>query len=106
MTDQGKLVTRERVVEVELSRVFFDDPDGDYVSWHAEWALRDSSSATEDGSEDLAELVAAVLENLRPLAGHYALRLEWTLGGDEPDGATVSDAVARLGVRLPVEVAA
>jgi hypothetical protein len=43
-----------QVLEVELNRYVFDDPAD--VSWHATWGLRDDGVATEDSSEDLAEL--------------------------------------------------
>lgn len=98
---------RERVVEVELNRtVFDDDPDDVYVSWHAEWGLRDDSTGTEDSSEDLAELVAAVLEDLRPMTDRYTVRLEWTVDGDPPEGTTIEAEIAGLGVQLPNEVVA
>jgi hypothetical protein len=51
-------VKQDRVVEVEPNRIVFDDDPAEvYVSWHAEWGLRDSSVSTEDSSEDLAALV-------------------------------------------------
>ncbi|WP_409496734.1 hypothetical protein [Amycolatopsis sp. cmx-11-12] len=80
----------ERVIDIELYRTVFNDPGETYVSWGAEWGLRDDSVGTEDSSED----VAAVLEDLRLLADCYTVRLEWQLGGDPPEGKTVADAVA------------
>jgi hypothetical protein len=99
-------VKQDRVVEVELNRmVFDDDPAEVYVSWHAEWGLRDSSVGTEDSSEDLAALVESVLSDQRSMTDRYIVRLEWTLGGDPPEGETVDEAVVELGVRLPEVVA-
>lgn len=94
-------VKRERVVDIELYRTVFDDPGETYVSWGAEWGLRDDSVGTEDSNENLAELIDAILEDLRPLAERYTLRLEWDLDGDPPEGKTVADAVAEWGVTLP-----
>jgi hypothetical protein len=86
----------------ELNRmVFDDDPAEVYVSWHAEWGLRDSSV----GSEDLAALAESVLSDQRSMTDRYIVRLEWTLSGDPPDGETVDEAVVELGVRLPEVVA-
>ncbi|WP_410646522.1 hypothetical protein [Amycolatopsis sp. cmx-4-54] len=93
---------REQVVDIELYRlVIAYSPAEVEVSWSAEWGLRDDGIGTEDSSEDLAELVAAVLEDLRPLAERRTLRLEWELGGDPPKGTTLEDAVAEWGVTLP-----
>uniref|UniRef100_UPI003F496B6E hypothetical protein n=1 Tax=Amycolatopsis sp. CA-096443 TaxID=3239919 RepID=UPI003F496B6E len=93
---------RERVVDIELYRlVIAYSPAEVEVSWSAEWGLRDDGIGTEDSSEDLAELVDAVLEDLRPLAERYTLRLEWELGGDPPKGKTLEEAVAEWGVTLP-----
>lgn len=95
---------QERVVEVELNRmVFDDDPTDTYVSWHAEWGLRDSDVGTEDSSEDLAELVEAVLVDVRSMTDRYPVRLEWTVGGDPPEGTTIEAEIGELGVRLPEE---
>jgi hypothetical protein len=86
----------------ELNRmVFDDDPAEVYVSWHAEWGLRDSSV----GSEDLAALAESVLSDQRSMTDRYIVRLQWTLSGDPPDGETVDEAVVELGVRLPEVVA-
>lgn len=101
------MVKREQVVEVELNRMVFDtDPADTYVSWHAEWGLPDDSVGIEDSSEDLAELVAGVLEDLRPMAERHTVRLEWTIGGDRPDSTTIEAEIAGLGVQLPHEVLA
>jgi hypothetical protein len=65
-------VKQDRVVEV-----FDDDPAEVYVSWHAEWGLRDRFVSTEDSSEDLAALVESVLSDLRSMTDRYIVRLEW-----------------------------
>ncbi|UKD50938.1 hypothetical protein L3Q65_01180 (plasmid) [Amycolatopsis sp. FU40] len=93
-------VNQERAVEIDLYRTVSDDPGDASVSWDAEWGLSDDS-VTEDCSEDLAELVDAIVENLRPLAERCALRLEWDLYGDPPEGKTLKDAVAECKVTLP-----
>lgn len=93
---------RERVVDIELYRlVIAYGPAEIEVSWSAEWGLRDDGIGTEDSNENLAELVEAVLEDLRPLSERYTLRLEWELGGDPPKGKTLEDAVAERDVTLP-----
>ncbi|SFW11459.1 hypothetical protein [Amycolatopsis australiensis] len=103
----GTAAKRERIIDVELNRTLFDDDPADvYVSWHAEWGIRDDSTGTEDSSEDLAELVAAVLEDLRSMAEHNTVRVEWTIGGDPPEGSTIEAEIAALGVTLPNEVTA
>lgn len=95
------LPKRELIIDVELHRGMHDDSYGIYVSWYAEWGVRDDSSGVEDSSEDLAELVEGILEDARRWADRYSVRLVWTLEGDEPDGKTIADAVAELGVTLP-----
>jgi hypothetical protein len=103
----GAAVKRERIIDVELNRTLFDDDPADVcVSWHAEWGIRDDSVGTEDSSENLAELVAAVLEDLRSMAERYTVRVEWTVSGDPPEGSTVEAEIASLGVALPTEVVA
>lgn len=93
---------QQRVVEIELNRmVFNDDPADTYVTWHAEWGLRGDDVGIEDSNDDLAELVSSVLQDLRQRAERDTLRLEWELGGDPPTGKTVADAVADGGVQLP-----
>jgi hypothetical protein len=38
-------VKRERTIDVELNRTRFDDDQADiYVSWHAEWGIRDDGA--------------------------------------------------------------
>lgn len=92
-------------MEVELNRTVSDgDPTGTYVSWHAEWGLPGSNSATEDSRDDLAELVAAVLRNVQGMTDRCTVRLEWTIGGDAPEGSTIEAEIAELGVELPGQV--
>ncbi|MBE8519252.1 hypothetical protein ILP97_17315 [Amycolatopsis sp. H6(2020)] len=91
-----------RVVEVQLYRGVDDsDPDDLFVSWGAEWSVRGSSEGVEDNDEDLTVLVQNILEDLRPMAQRFTMRLEWTLGGTPPEGMTVAEAVAETGVTLP-----
>lgn len=89
------------MVDIELYRTVFDDPGETYVSWGAEWGLRDDSVGVEDSNENLADLVADILEDLRSWTDRYSLRLEWDLSGDPPDNGTVADAVAEWNVTLP-----
>lgn len=92
----------QRVIDIELHRVVFDDDPADtYVSWHAEWGLRGSSSGTEHSSEDLTELVTSVTNDARRMYDRSTLHLEWALDGDAPAGQTVADAVAECDVQLP-----
>lgn len=93
----------ERVVEVELNRTVIDDGPGEAeVWWCAVWGLRGDSSGTEDSSDDLAGLVAAIINDLQlGLGSRYVIRLDWMIGGDPPDGERVEDAITELGVRLP-----
>ena len=74
--------------------VFDDDPADTYVSWHAEWGLRDSS-------EDLAVLVESVLSDVRSMTDRCTVRLEWIVDGDPPEGKTIADVITELGVQLP-----
>ncbi|WIX76641.1 hypothetical protein QRX50_35030 [Amycolatopsis carbonis] len=91
-----------RVVEVVLRRGVDDsDPDDPYISWGAEWAVRDSSEGVEDQEEDLAVLVQHIVEDLQAMAQRYTVRLEWTLEGDPSEGMTIAEAVAAAGVTLP-----
>jgi hypothetical protein len=93
---------QELVIEVELNRIVLDDDPTDiYVAWHAEWGIRDGSMGIEESSEDVAELVACVLSDLRPMTDDYAMKLEWIVGGNPPSGKTVREEIADLSVRLP-----
>ncbi|QYN41108.1 hypothetical protein K1T35_48080 (plasmid) [Pseudonocardia sp. DSM 110487] len=96
---------QEQLFEVELQRIVVDDPE-DPVSWAAEWAPAGSVEATEDNTEDLADLVGAILRDVRDLAQQSGtpVRIEWLLVGDAPAGATVDAAVAAEGVTLPERV--
>lgn len=94
-----------RVVEVELFRSVDDsDPDDLYVSWGAEWGVRESGEGAEDDDKDLAVLVHNLLDELRPVTAHCAVQLEWTFGGLPPEGMTIADAVAETSVTLPTAV--
>jgi hypothetical protein len=97
------MVGREMVYEVELHRVFFPDDPEEPVSWSAEWAPQGSAGATEDNTEDLADLVAAIVDEIRAVARRQnrPVRVDWQLYGDAPAGGTVADAVAAEGVTLP-----
>lgn len=35
------------------------------------------------------------------MTDRHAIRLSWTVGGDPPEGKTVEDAIAELGLQLP-----
>jgi hypothetical protein len=97
---------REKVFEVEVQRVFFEEDPDEPVSWAAEWAPQGSSSATEDNTEDLADLVAAIVHDARAAARRHGcpVRIGWRLVGDAPPGGTVADAVIAEGVTLPERV--
>lgn len=91
---------RPAVLDVEVGR--YDDPDDlDYVGWSAEWGLRGSSSGTEHASDNLQEVVDAVVDEAQELSARYELWIEWSLSGDEPEGKTLNEAVADAGVTLP-----
>lgn len=92
-----------RVLEVALDRIVVDDAaDPDPVSWSAAWGLREDSVGHEDSSENLPELIEAILDDARTSWGQrYELRIEWIVGGDAPEGQTVDDAVAATGSTLP-----
>ncbi|MGH8420787.1 MAG: hypothetical protein ACRER3_00335 [Pseudomonas fluorescens] len=97
---------RNRIIDIQLSRIVLDDdPDDIYVAWAAEWGIRDDREGTEDNSQDLTQLVEWIRADLRPMAERYELKLEWFVGGDAPEGKTVWDEIARLGVQLPSTVA-
>jgi hypothetical protein len=66
--------------------------------------VRDSGEGTEDTGADLAVLVRDILDDLRPRAERFTVRLEWTLGGTPPEGTTIAGAVAKTGVTLPKTV--
>jgi hypothetical protein len=87
------------VVDVHLYRI--EDEDGPYVSWHAEWALRDSDIGIEESGEDLRELVSAVVADVRGWSLPRDLTLEWEIEGDVPAGKTPEDMVTEAGVTLP-----
>jgi len=92
------------VLEVELDRCA-DPDDPTYISWMAEWGLRDDSMGVGDSNEDLADLVAKIVEDARhSWSDRFDLSIEWTLDGDAPPGGTVADAVAAAGVTLPPKV--
>ncbi|MDT8913631.1 hypothetical protein [Amycolatopsis sp. PS_44_ISF1] len=74
------------------------------MSWTAEWGIRDDSPGVEQGSENLGELVAVILDDLRSRACHSIIRLEWTFEGDPPEKTTIENEIARLGVALPATV--
>ena len=97
---------RPRVLEVELTRLVDDDAeDGDDpVTWHAEWALRDDSVATEDSGQDLGELIDGVTEDAAAQWGsRYDLTIEWELNSADrlPEGQTIEGIIEGLGVTLP-----
>lgn len=96
-------VRPSRVLEVALDRIVVDDADDpDPVTWSATWGLREDSVGHEDSSENLPELIEAILDDARTSwGGRYELRIEWTLGGDVPEGHTVEAAVAATGATLP-----
>lgn len=100
------MVEREMVYEVELHRVFFPDDPEDPVSWSAEWAPQGSDSATEDNTENLADLVAAIVGDIRAFARQLGrpVRVHWQLSGDAPAGGTIADAMTAEGVILPDRV--
>ncbi|MFC6091717.1 hypothetical protein [Saccharothrix lopnurensis] len=63
-------------------------------------------SATEDNAEDLADLVSAIVGDVRVIARRHGrpVRLDWRLSGDVPAGGTVANAVGAEGVTLPDRV--
>ncbi|ONI91423.1 hypothetical protein ALI22I_08660 [Saccharothrix sp. ALI-22-I] len=59
--------------EVGLHRGYFAADPEDPVSWSAEWAPQGSSSATEHNTEDLADLVTAIVDDVRAFARRHGL---------------------------------
>jgi hypothetical protein len=97
------------VLDVELSRLYFPDDElgGEFVSWFAEWALRDDPMGIEDNNEDLHQLIDDLTDSARrEWADPYDLHLtiEWEITGDAPPGKTVEDMVAEAGVTLPTAI--
>lgn len=94
------IVKPVRVYDVELYR---NNPidDGDDVSWYAEWGLRDSSIGTEDSSEDLAELIASIIDDLRGESARFTVHVAWHIDGDPPPEGTIREAIAAENVELP-----
>jgi hypothetical protein len=97
---------REKVFEVELQWISFDDDPDEPASWAAEWAPQGSSSATEDSTEDLGDLVAAIVDDARATARRHGrpVRIDWRLVGDAPPSGTVADTVTAEGITLPGRV--
>jgi hypothetical protein len=94
-----------RGYSVEVRRIEFDEQDeDDGVWWGAEAGLTDESVGYEfESREDLAELLAEVVEDARTGWGsRYELRLEWTLTGDVADPpVSLTQAAAAVGFTLP-----
>ena len=98
---------------MELTR-FCDDPDDvedgeDPSAWHAEWALRDDSVATEDSGTDVSELINCVVQDAAAQWGsQYDLTIEWRLNAADPlpEGQTIEGVLNDLGVTLPRTVPA
>ncbi|GAB3750803.1 hypothetical protein GCM10028864_26110 [Microlunatus parietis] len=97
-------------MEVRLYGTYFSGDDLDeyedpYVAWSAEWAWRDNSVGTEDGSNDIAELVSIVLSSIRKMARGRTVELDWEV--NEIDGlrpGAVDKELAAAGVTLPTHV--
>jgi hypothetical protein len=93
---------------VEVHRHEFDEQDeDDGVWWGAEAGLtNDSVGYDHESREDLAELLAEVVEDARERWGsRYDLRLEWTLTGDLGDPpVSLAAAAAAAGFELPDRV--
>lgn len=86
------------MVEIELARLA--DEEGD--QWYAQWHSPDDDSIGDlTSGDDLAELVADILDAIRVETDHPLLSLEWDLVGDRPPNGTVAGVVAELGVILP-----
>lgn len=98
---------------MELTR-FCDDPEDveegeDPSAWHAEWALRDDSVATEDSGIDVSELIDGVVQDAAAQWGsRYDLTIEWKLNAADPlpEGQTIEGILSDLGVTLPRTVPA
>ena len=98
---------------MELTR-FCDDPDDveegeDPSAWHAEWALRDDSVATEESDIDVTELINCVVQDAAAQWGsRYDLTIEWKLNAADPlpEGQTIEGILSDLGVTLPRTVPA
>lgn len=93
---------------IEVHRHVFDEQDYDGVWWGAEAGLTDDSVGYDHESrEDLAELLAEVVEDARERWGAwYDLRLEWTLTGEVSDPETGVPARGETGRAPPVSLAA
>lgn len=91
------------VMEVKLDRLVEDD-DPEDIGWHAEWGIRDDSGATEDSAEDLRELVAGIVQDVSRWTNRYDVTIEWSIGGDAPEGGTVAKEIDLLGVTLPQRI--
>lgn len=86
---------------IEVHRIEFDEQDeDDGVWWGAEAGLTDDSVGYEyESREDLAELLAEVVEDARSRWGsRFALRLEWSLTGSP---VSLTEAAAAVGFELP-----
>jgi hypothetical protein len=95
---------RPHVLEVQLSRFSFPDDEEEPVTWSAQWGLRDDAVGTEDGNEDVQQLIYDIIEDARRWTDRYELSIEWELSGDAPHGKTVEDVLSELGVTLPETV--
>ena len=97
-------VRRPHVVVASLNR-FVDDEDPDWVCWSCEYELRGESVGIDDsGNPDLHDVVNGVLDYARRWSDRYDITIEWTVDGDPPEDGTVEDAIAALGVTLPIRI--
>lgn len=72
------------------------------ISSTPQWHSPDDDSIGDlTSGDDLAELVADILDAIRVETDHPLLSLEWELVGDRPPDGTVAGVVAELGVILP-----
>lgn len=104
----GSVSRSVRGYTVEVYRHEFDEQDeDDGVWWSAEAGLTDDSVGYHHESrEDLAELLAEVVEDARERWGsQYDLRLEWILTGDPGDPpVSLAATAAAVGFPLPDRV--
>lgn len=95
---------RPVVVDVVLTLIEAepDDPDS-YDVWSAEWGLRDSSTGTEFGSDDLAEVVEVVAGDCQQqFASRYQVQMCWRVNPSTPPATA---ALAASGIELPTTLA-
>ncbi|MFE3758830.1 hypothetical protein ACFXO9_31385 [Nocardia tengchongensis] len=109
--DQPPLTAKQpHVIVASLHRNVDDsEPEpgepAEWVDWSCEYELRGERVGIDDsGNPDLHDVVNGVLDYARQWSDRYDITIEWTVDGDPPEGGTVEDAIAALGVTLPTRI--